>query len=257
MQPYVPLTRRKTLRLLAAALCSSTILEASGQQKPPSETRSPRKITVEGSDVVMQITESQAKDGSYLVQIAFLKNGSVLFQSRTRLDSNPGGDSRLRQRSNDGRGFLYDIDVHTTRNSPQPEAPPNVVVSVTVQQPDGTKEIFGGRVGIEGPEEPYKRPVGLDASLPEYLKPQLSPFRAPLNVELSKDKEQSGGKFTAEQSEQPHAWRGTACRAACWALAGVGSAAVCGGTFGIGCLIAAAGFGAAASICSDVCPTGA
>lgn len=49
-------------------------------------------------------------------------------------------------------------------------------------------------------------------------------------------------------------FKGSLCRAACWAVAAAATAACCGGTAGALCIACAAIWAADASLCSDLCP---
>lgn len=92
--------------------------------------------------------------------------------------------------------------------------------------------------------------TSLDHWLPDAVSRDLQPFRAHLSSEAHRLNDIGHNTLANAAAIRS----GTVGRAACWGFAGMGGAAACVLTAGIGCVLAGLGFGVAASICSDQWP---
>ncbi len=120
------------------------------------------------------------------------------------------------------------------------------------------KGIITGKINgdeFRGTYDPRKNKctvnVALDNWLPDEVRRNLDYF-APVFKKMQSSHKDKSKRFQKKIDDTIHhsIW-GTIGRAACWGFAGMGAAASCVATAGIGCPVAAGLFGAAASVCSD------
>jgi hypothetical protein len=248
------LTRREAIRLVGFAVLSNGITRhALGQMRPSSGTPATRTVNAEGTDAVMQITET-LEGGIWVVLIKFVdKNtGKLLYQTRTLMDNKSQGDSRTNQVSTDGH-FTYSISVTAKTDPDHPKAPPTVVYSSEISM-NGRTEKFFGTLGMTGPVGEHKEAPGLDGYISTELRRQLTPFRSQLEIEIKQIQTQSDGRFNPAPKGEPHSWVNEGCKWGCAGLASAAIAAGCGGTFGIGCVVSIFGLGLAERYCERTCP---
>jgi len=154
-------------------------------------------------------------------------------------------------------GLIYTVSLDATQVSPEALAnrpasvgSGKVRIRVNDQVTDGAFDFSAWKPsGLD-------RAPGIEKVLPQPVKSKIEPFGGALNTAVKHDQEKSGGAFSTQVGQPPpaQAWRGKACRAACWGVCGGVGALCCLGGAGFGCVLGAVAGGALASLCSDSCP---